>query len=124
MRLILVNPHTHNFGKSVSGVLFGRKDFLKYEYFTKYFIKNDNREVVFFIDGTRTSFNGVGLSVLFSLKIFSYIELFVWMLLNKINPFKVKVYFDIKKLDPKKNILFDFSRSLVDVDDQRKLKSV
>lgn len=122
MRLVLVNPHTHTFGRSVSGALFRRKDFLKYDYFIKYFVKNKNREVVFFIDGMRTSFNGVGLSALFSLKIIAFTELFVWMLLNGINPLKIRVYFDVKRLDPKRDIFFDFSRSLVDIDDQSKLK--
>lgn len=121
MRLVLVNPHTQAFGRSVSGALLRRKDFFKYEYFIKYFIKNKHKKVAFLIDGTRTSFSGIGLSFLFSLRIVAFFELFAWMALNGINPFGVKIYFDISKLDAHKDILFDFSRSLVDIDDQRRI---
>ena len=122
MRLVLANPHTQNFGKSVSGVLLRRKDFMKYYYFIEFFIKDKGRDVAFLIDGTRTSFSGIGLAALFSWKFFSWLELIVWMLLNRINPFTVKVYFDVSKLDPQNDILFDFSRSIVDVDDQNNLQ--
>lgn len=123
MRLILVNPHTHTFGRSVSGVIFRRRDFFKYEYFLSNFVKNKERDVAFLIDGTRTSFNGIGLSSLFSFKIFAFFELIIWMILNEINPFGIKVYFNTKNLDVRKDVLFDFSRSLVDVDDQTKIQS-
>lgn len=121
MRLVLANPHTQNFGKSLSGVLLRRKDFLKYDYFIEFYINNRAREVAFLIDGTRTSFSGVGLAPIFSQRIFAWLELKMWMLINKINPFRIKVYFDIADLDPKNDILFDFSRSIVDVDNQEKL---
>lgn len=122
MRLVLVNPHTQNFGKSVSGVLLRRKDFMKYDYFIEFFIKDGGRDVAFLIDGTRTSFSGVGLAALFSWKFFSWLELIIWMLLNKIDPFAVRVYFDVSKLNPQNDIIFDFSRSIVDVVDQDDLQ--
>ena len=121
MRLVLMNPHTQNFGRSVSGALLRRKDFMKYDYFIEYFINDKQRDVAFLIDGTRTSFSGIGLSWFFSLKFISWIELIIWMLLNKVDPFRVRVHFDVSELDPKKDILFDFSRSIVDIDDQNKL---
>ena len=122
MRLVLVNPHTQNFGKSVSGVILGRKDFMKYDYFIEFFIKDKRREVAYLIDGTRTSFSGIGVSALFSWKFFSWLELVIWMLINKINLLSVRVYFDVSKLNPEKDILFDFSRSIVDVNNEKKLQ--
>lgn len=121
MRLVLANPHTHNFGRSVSGALLRRKDFLKYDYFVEYLINDSTKEIAFFIDGTRSSFSGVGLSFIFSWRAFSWLELLVWMFLNKINPFRVKVYFSIEKLDAINDVLIDFSRSIVDIDDQSRL---
>jgi glycosyltransferase involved in cell wall biosynthesis len=121
MRLVLVNPHTQNFGKSVAGVLLRRKDFLKYDYFVDFFIKRKGKNVAFLIDGTRTSFSGIGLSSFFSWKSFAWLELVLWMLLNGINPSRVKVYFDVSELDSENDILFDFSRSIVDINDQKKL---
>lgn len=121
MRLVLVNPHTQNFGKSVAGVLLRRKDFLKYDYFVDFFIKRKGKSVAFLIDGTRTSLSGIGLSLLFSLRVFAWLELVVWMLINGINPIRVRVYFNVSKLDPKNDILFDFSRSIIDINDQKKL---
>jgi glycosyltransferase involved in cell wall biosynthesis len=122
MRLVLVNPHTQNFGKSVSGVLLRRKDFMKYDYFIEFFIQDKKKDVAFLIDGTRTSFSGVGLAAIFSWKLFSWLELVIWMLINKINPFDIEVYFDVTGLDPKNDVLFEFSRSIVDIDSQEKLQ--
>lgn len=121
MRLVLINPHTHAFGRSVSGALLGRKDFFKYEYFIKHFVNNKKRRVAFLIDGLRSSFSGVGLSFLFSFKIIAFFELVIWMILNRINPFGIRIYFDIESLNAQEDILFDFSRSIVDVDDQKKI---
>ncbi len=121
MRLVLANPHTHNYGRSVSGFLLRRKDFLKYDYFVEYIVNDPSKDVAFFIDGTRSSFSGIGLASLFSWKFFSWLELVAWMLLNKVNPFRVKVYFSVKKLDTENDILLDFSRSIVDIHDQSQL---
>lgn len=121
MRLVFANPHTHNYGRSVLGVLLRRKDFLKYDYFIDYIVKNKGKKVAFFIDGTRSSFSGIGLSGLFSFKIVAYVELIIWMIINGVNPFRIKVHFSVNKLDPKNDVLIDFSRSIVDVDDQTRL---
>lgn len=121
MRLVLVNPHTHNYGRSVSGVLLRRKDFLKYDYFVEHIVNDPLKDVAFFIDGTRSSFSGIGLAAIFSIKMFAWLELVIWMLLNRINPFRIKVYFSIAALNPRKDILIDFSRSIVDIDDQSRL---
>lgn len=121
MRLVLANPHTHNYGRSVSGTLLRRKDFSKYDYFVEHVINDSEKEVAFFIDGTRSSFSGIGLAAIFSWKVFAWLELLVWMLLNDINPFRIRVYFSVEALDARNDILIDFSRSIVDIDDQSKL---
>ena len=115
MRLVLVNPHTFAYGKSMSAFIFRKRMFMKYDFFIQFYIKNRRRDVAFFIDGARTSF---GIAIPFLAKSAASIELLFWMIINGINPFRVRVYSDINKLDPRNDVLFDFSRSLVDVDEK------
>lgn len=119
MRLVLVNPHTFAFGKTVYAFMFRKRASLKYDFFCDYYIKDKERDVAFYVDGTRSSFN---INWPFFAKLFSYIELLFWMVLNKINPFKIKVYFNINKLNPKKDILFTFSRCIINVDKKNESK--
>lgn len=118
MRLVLVNPHYYSYGKTVVNVLLGRKDFMKYHYFLEYYLKDDNRETALYIDGTKTSFAAVKIGFPFFPKFFVFLELCVWMLLNGINPFKHKIYFDQSQLDPKRDVVVDFARANVGVSKQ------
>lgn len=115
MRLILANPHTHHFGKLVSGELFRRKSSLKYSYFlTEY--RNRPDQLAFYCDGTRSSFGF--LPPLFPI-VFATIELYVWMIINGLNPFRFRAYWNVEKLDPDTDILLDFSKSLVDISEKK-----
>lgn len=97
----------------VLSVLLRRNNFMKYNYFIKYYLNNRNRKTAFFIDGAKSSFNSIGISFPFFSKTIIFFELLLWMAINKINPFKNKIYFDIKKLDPKNDVLVDFAYSVV-----------
>lgn len=121
MRLVLANPHTFEYGNLISGFVFHRRMVLKYDFFTEFYMRNRPEDVAFYIDGTRNSFN---IDFAFGAMIFSYIELFVWMLANKINPLKMRVYFDIQKLDPKKDILLTFARSITNISTRKESKMV
>lgn len=115
MRLILVNPHTFAYAKLVSGFIFRRKMLLKYDFFTQFYIHDKQKKIAFYIDGTRSSF---GITFPFFSKTFAFLELLVWMGINGVNPARVRVYFDISKLNPHSDIIFDFSRALVDVNEK------
>ncbi len=119
MRLIFVNPHTFAYGNPVSGLLFRKRMNLKYDFFNQFYIKDARKNVAFYVDGTRTSFN---VDFPFFALGFSYLELLAWMLLNKINPLNIKVYFSIKKLNPQEDILFTFARSVINVSKRNESK--
>lgn len=115
MRFIVANPHIHvHYGRAVSKTLTGQKSQLKYSYLWKYWLNRHDRQIAFFIDGTRSSFNEIGIRFRIWPRFFSYTELLIWMLINKINPFKYRVFFNIKKLNPKEDIIFNFSFTTID----------
>lgn len=112
MRLVLANPHYYIYGKTVVNILLQRKHFMKYDYFLEYYLRNPQKKTAIFIDGTKTSLAAVKVKFFFFPKFFSYLELLIWMLCNRINPFKTKVFFDINELDPSQDVLVDFARSV------------
>lgn len=107
MRLIIANPHIHLYGNTVSRTLLGIKTIKKYFYVMDNFIKNENRPVAFLIDGTRSSFNELGIRLRIFPTFFAYIELIFWMFINGLNPFKYKVFFNVDKLDPSKDVILN-----------------
>lgn len=118
MRLVLANPHTYAYGRTVASFLLGKKMLTKYDFFLQYYIKNKRKDVAFYIDGTRSSLN---ISNLFLSKGLAYIEYIFWMLLNGLNPFTRKVYFNLEQLQPTSDILFTFSRSIIRSKNEREL---
>ena len=113
-RLILLNPHSHSFGSTVGAKIFRRKDFYKYSYFVEHFLKNQLMPTGILLDFRRSSFAGTPLYFLAKFKIVIFLEFLFWLALNRINPFRVKVYFSIKSLETNKDVLFDFAKSIVD----------
>lgn len=111
MRLVLTNPHYWAYGKSVVNVLLRRRHHIKYDYFLEYYLKDKSKKTAMYIDGAKTSFTAIGIKFLIFPKLFVRLEIFCWMLVNKINPFKQQIYFDLEKLDAKNDILVDFARS-------------
>lgn len=76
-------------------------------------LKNPDIDTAIIVDGTSTSlFSPVRKSnrfnKLFIIKIVSFFEIYFWCLLNKINPLKQKIIFNINKLDSKNDLLFGF----------------
>ncbi len=111
MRLVIVNPHVYPYGKCLFHTIFGQKNFCKYKYFIDYFINNPQRKVAFFVNTDKTSLIQSGVKFGLILPLIVKAELFVWMLMNGINPFKQKIIFnDIKKLNPQDDVVFNFAR--------------
>jgi glycosyltransferase involved in cell wall biosynthesis len=119
MRLVLANPHTYAYGRTVASFLLGKKMLTKYDFFLQYYIKNKRKDVAFYIDGTRSS---LSITSPFFTKGFAYTEYIFWMFLNGLNPFVRKVYFNIEELDPTRDILFTFSRSIIRAESEQKLR--
>lgn len=119
MRLVLVNPHTYAYGRTVASFLLGKKMLTKYDFFLQYYIKNKRKDVAFYIDGTRSSLN---IRSYFFSKALAYLECVFWMLLNGVNPFTIKIYFNIERLHPDHDILFTFSRSIIRAKNEQELR--
>jgi len=80
-----------------------RKSVNKYEYFLDYLIEN-NIEFSFLVDGRDFSFG----RKYFNSIILAKIEILLWIILNKLNPFRIKILSKINSLN-KDDILFLFA---------------
>ncbi len=88
------------------------KSLCKLDYFLDV-LKNKNIDTAIVVDGTSTSlFSAVRQSKkfnkIFIIKILSYFEIYFWCILNKINPLKQKIIFNLNKLDLNNDLLFGF----------------
>ena len=94
MRIIFYNPHTNIwFKKPFYFYLTDRKSQNKYEYFLNYVIQN-KIPFSFLVDGRDFSFG----NKYFSSTILAKIEIYIWSLLNKLNPLKLNILSNIKAL--------------------------
>lgn len=118
--IFIYNPHYNSMiGKTISEI-FGKSKIPSKYGFLKDLIKENKLSVL--IAGNYSS-----LGVYFSNKIllkfiyifekffYKYIQIYLWYLVNKINPFKVKTVFDFKKLK-EKDVLIIHSNLNLDVD--------
>jgi glycosyltransferase involved in cell wall biosynthesis len=94
MRIVFYNPHTNIwFKKPLYFFLTKRKSVNKYEYLLDYIIEN-KIEFSFLVDGRDFSFG----KKYFNSILLAKLEIYIWVILNKINPFKIKVLSKISKL--------------------------
>jgi len=94
MRIVFYNPHTNIwFKKPLYFFLTKRKSVNKYEYLLDYIIEN-KIEFSFLVDGRDFSFG----KKYFNSILLAKLEIYIWFILNKINPFKIKVLSKISKL--------------------------
>lgn len=97
MRLILHNPQKVNFfGTTVQDWITGGKVSSKLDYFQKY-VKE--RKAIIYCDdyGSSLRIGFLRRSRVIS-KTINCLEIYVWSLINKLNPFKVDILFDSKKI--------------------------
>lgn len=125
MRLCFYNPHatsnaTGDTALARMAQILGRskkkmrKHNCKYGYLLD-ILKNKKTETAIVVDGADTSFSAVLdqwewiKGNYFIHKLISVVEIYVWCLLNGINPFNQTIIFNKKKLDKKTDILFGFA---------------
>lgn len=106
MRLVLLNPHIY-LGVPVFNFIFRQRSTSKYSYFINQFIKSKDRPVAILFDNF-SSFNQIGIKLP---NLFIYLEVLLWMLINKLNPFKIKIYTKLDKLNPKEDVVYSFSKN-------------
>jgi len=112
MRIILHNPQKINFfGKTVQDWITGGKVSSKLGYFQKYISKG---KVIIYCDDSGSSLpvSFLRRSYVIS-KIINYIEIYLWLLINKLNPFKVEIFFDSRKIR-KSDTLFSITHTYLD----------
>jgi len=103
MRIVFYNPHTNIwFKKPLYFFLTKRKSVNKYEYLLDYIFEN-KIEFSFLVDGRDFSFG----RKYFNSILLAKLEIYIWSILNKINPFKIKVLSKISKLQSD-DVLFMF----------------
>ena len=112
MRIILHNPQKVNlFGKTVQDWITGGKVSSKLDYFQKY-IKET--KAIIYCDEYGSSLQIAFLRRYRMLsKIINFIEIYLWLLINKINPFNVAILFDSKKIR-RNDILFSMTHAYLD----------
>lgn len=94
MRIVFYNPHTNVwFKKPLYFFLTNRKSVNKYEYFLDYVIHN-NIDFAFLVDGRDFSFG----NKYFNSPFLAKIEIYIWSLLNNLNPLKIKILSNINTL--------------------------
>ncbi len=98
MRVVFFHPFTSRIGVILREVikLKSHKAYQKYEYFIPEFFNHKDREVAIFMDAPETR------------EVYGYLKCILWMIISKINPFKVKILNSISQLDEEKDILIAF----------------
>jgi hypothetical protein len=95
MRIVFYNPHTNIwFKKPFYFFLTDRKSQNKYEYFINYVIES-KIDFSFLVDGRDFSFG----NKYFNSTILAKIEIYIWSLLNNLNPSKFKILSNINALN-------------------------
>lgn len=108
MRFILHNPHIEShFGITLSNFLTHGHSFNKFKYLLD-FLKNENKRIAIFLDGKTSS-----LPEYIGKYIPVRLEICIWMILNKVNPFRVKVITDHNKIEAD-DVFFSFTYNNLD----------
>lgn len=119
MRICFYNPQAvHSLmGLTLFASLFQRGSITKNG--TKYsclleLLKDKKIDTAIVVDGTATSLTNSSTKFpffsqnYFLIKLISYIEVYIWCFLNKINPLNQTMIFNLKNMDKKRDILFSF----------------
>lgn len=105
MRLVFLNPHTFQFKKIPARLFNRKKNLFRYGYLLE---ENDDFDVALMANGSRTSFQKFFLRKIFQSKFGSLLEISFWLILNRMNPLRYRVYSTSSKLDPSQDVLFTF----------------
>ena len=120
MRICIYNPQAISgvFGKSLISILtdpsqVSASHTSKYSYLLD-FIRSDKYKRAWVVDGTASSLwqPSVNVKLLpkaWMVKIFSYLEIYIWLLINGFNPLKEEIIYNVKGLKTKNDVLIGFA---------------
>ncbi len=112
MQLVLLNPHANYCGKMVFNWLFRLPHHQKYVYLWREAMVDKKKKISFLVDGKQSSFYQTSYfsksiaRIPLLLKLFIFFEFWIWILLNRINPLRCRIHFNLKRLNPKRDIIF------------------
>lgn len=112
MRLCICNPHTV-LGKTLFSLIFKHPHFAKYDMLLEF--AKPPYQAAFVVDGTASSLTYGSQRIPFIsdnyviMRMISTIEIYLWCLFNKINPFTQTIIFRPQTLDTKKDVLYGFA---------------
>lgn len=117
MRFCFYNPHLIDIlGTSLFSSIFVRGKAVKRSQrlnFLLEILRDKKYNTAIVVDGTASSLPFHRLGSLFNnhyfFIIFSHFEVYLWCLINKINPFGQRIIFSFKKLDAQNDVLFGFA---------------
>lgn len=117
MRLCFYNPHLIDIlGESLFAFFFSWGNPAKRNRrlgFMLQMLRQPECSMAILVDGTVSSMPFRRLGRLFDnprfIRAFSFFEIYVWLIINRINPFKQTVIFSSDRLDPARDVLFGFA---------------
>ena len=102
-RLVLHNPHALFFKENITSYFAGKKSINKYDYFFDYLYSNNKKVKVLVDDSMVNRFSHGPFNFLKN----STIDFYAWVLLNRLNPFKFKIYKSASSLEHN-DLIFTF----------------
>lgn len=118
MRVCFYNPQAVNnvLGITLPALIFENKKRLKNLRrfgFLLNMLRNEQYDTAIVVDGTASSLPLAPLGRLFNnyffMRLISFLEIYLWCIANGINPFRKKIIFSAKGLNPDNDILFGFA---------------
>jgi glycosyltransferase involved in cell wall biosynthesis len=106
MRLCFYNPHAGLFGISLFHWLFKKPFQAKYAWMLRY-VRSPSHSTAFVVDGTVSSFPVHYVThARWVVWVVAFFEIYLWCLLNGLNPFRQTIIFSTSRLNPSADILF------------------
>lgn len=115
MRLVILNPHGYLLGRQMFQRMFDYHQLNTYSYLLDVYSREKPHELVFLLDGEGSSFSQTSPykrwkpRFPFVFRVCSYAEFFLWLALNRINPFRHRIYFTLRKLNPRTDVVLIFA---------------
>lgn len=104
MRFILHNPHALWYKMTLGSFFIKTKPVVKYEYLFDYLYNDKRKKMYVYLDNANFATSPKGLLARFKTPLLKF---YIWVFINKLNPYRFKIVKDIEKLNGD-DILFTF----------------
>ena len=104
---VIANPHIVHYKKIVKKWIKKEKNYFRYSALFDYLYEGDRLEIL--RSENFSSFRNPILNKIFSIGIFSNLEFYIWLYINKLSSKKIKVYKNIDEIDTQSRVILDFA---------------